>query len=62
MPRNFEKRLELVFPILDKTVRTRVLKLLKAQLEDDVNAFILTAKGTEKALWGGTKDSQKLRL
>ncbi len=62
MPRNFEKRLELVFPILDKTVRTRVLKLLRAQLEDDVNAFTLTAKGTEKALWGGTKDSQKLRL
>ncbi|MEY4532205.1 MAG: hypothetical protein RLZZ156_2928 [Deinococcota bacterium] len=62
MPRNFEKRLELVFPILDKTVRTRVLKLLQAQLEDDVNAFTLTAKGTEKAHWGGTKDSQKLRL
>ena len=62
MPRNFEKRLELVFPILDKTVRTRVLKLLRAQLEDDVNAFTLPASGQEKALWGGSKDSQKLRL
>ncbi len=62
MPRNFEKRLELVFPILDKTVRTRVMKLLKAQLEDNVNAFTLLSKGTEKALWGGSKDSQKLRF
>jgi polyphosphate kinase len=62
MPRNFEKRLELVFPILDKSVRTRVLKLLRAQLEDDANAFVLDSSGTEKTLWGGAKDSQKLRL
>jgi polyphosphate kinase len=62
MPRNFEKRLELVFPILDKSVRTRVLKLLNAQLEDDVNAFVLDSSGSEKTLWGGSKDSQKLRL
>lgn len=62
MPRNFEKRLELVFPILEKTVRTRVLKLLHAQLEDDVNAFVLDSSGNEKTLWGGNKDSQKLRL
>ncbi|MFN3266362.1 MAG: polyphosphate kinase [Deinococcales bacterium] len=62
MPRNFEKRLELVFPILEKTVRTRVLKLLQAQLEDDVNAFVLESNGAETALWGGSKDSQKLRL
>jgi polyphosphate kinase len=62
MPRNFEKRLELVFPILDKSVRTRVLKLLQAQLEDDVNAFVLHSSGEETARWGGSKDSQKLRL
>jgi polyphosphate kinase len=62
MPRNFEKRLELVFPILDKSVRTRVLKLLRAQLEDDANAFVLDSSGNEKPLWGGNKDSQKLRL
>jgi polyphosphate kinase len=62
MPRNFEKRLELVFPILDKSVRTRVLKLLHSQLEDDVNAFVLDSSGKETTRWGGNKDSQKLRL
>ncbi len=62
MPRNFERRLELIFPILDKRVRNRILKLLKAQLEDDVNAFVLNANGQEKALWGGSKNSQLLKL
>jgi polyphosphate kinase len=62
MPRNFERRLELIFPILDKRVRTRLLKLLKAQLEDDVNSFVLNSSGKEKVLWGGAKDSQSLKL
>jgi polyphosphate kinase len=61
MPRNFEKRLELVFPILDKNVRGRVLKLLRAQMQDDQNAFILTPQG-ETARWGGSKDSQIVKL
>ncbi len=61
MPRNFEKRLELVFPILDKKVRNRVLKLLRGQMQDDCNAFILTPAG-ETVRWGGSKDSQILKL
>jgi polyphosphate kinase len=61
MPRNFEKRLELVFPILDKSVRTKVLKLLRSQMQDDQNAFILTPQG-EKTRWGGSRNSQVQRL
>jgi polyphosphate kinase len=61
MPRNFEKRLELVFPILDKKVRTKVLKLLNAQMQDDQNAFILEPTG-ETARWGGSRNSQVLKL
>jgi polyphosphate kinase len=61
MPRNFERRLELVFPILDKRVRARVLKLLRAQMQDDQNAFILSTKG-ETARWGGSKNSQIVKL
>jgi polyphosphate kinase len=62
MPRNFERRLELVFPVLRKKTRSKVLRLLKTQLQDDCNAFVLNADGTEDALWGGTKDSQLERL
>jgi polyphosphate kinase len=62
MPRNFERRLEMIFPILDKKVRVRMLKVLRAQLEDTKNAFVLDASGRQRALWGGTKDSQVVRL
>ncbi len=62
MPRNFERRLELVFPVLRKKTRSKVLRLLRTQLQDDCNAFVLNADGTEDALWGGTKNSQLERL
>ena len=62
MPRNFERRLELVFPVLRKKTRSKVLRLLRTQLADDRNAFVLNADGTEDALWGGSKDSQHERL
>jgi hypothetical protein len=35
-----------------------VLAELRAQLADDVNAFILHEDGTEEALWGGTQNAQ----
>jgi polyphosphate kinase len=61
MPRNFERRLELVFPVLDKRVRNRVLRLLKAQMQDDQNAFVLTPTG-ETQRWGGARNSQIEKL
>jgi hypothetical protein len=39
-----------------------MLKVLRAQLEDTKNAFVLDASGRQRALWGGTKDSQVVRL
>jgi polyphosphate kinase len=62
MPRNFERRLELVFPLLRKKVRTNVLRLLKTQLEDDCNAFVLSADDEDQARWGGKNNSQLERL
>ncbi len=62
MPRNFERRLELVFPLLRKKVRTNVLRLLKTQLKDDCNAFVLSADAEDQALWGGKNNSQLERL
>ena len=62
MPRNFERRLELIFVILKNKVRSRVLKVLRAQLADDRNAFVLGADGSQRAVWKGTRDSQVVRL
>jgi polyphosphate kinase len=62
MPRNFERRLELVFPVLRKKVRANVLRLLKTQLKDDCNAFVLSADDEDRARWGGKNNSQLERL
>jgi polyphosphate kinase len=57
MPRNFDGRFELMFPILSKRGKRKVLGILEAQLLDDRNAYRLTPKG-QKLRWGGKHDGQ----
>jgi polyphosphate kinase len=59
MPRNFQNRFELLFPVLDKEGKAKVLEVLKRQLKDDRNAFLLSPKG-ETPLWGGRRDAQRI--
>jgi polyphosphate kinase len=59
MPRNFDRRYELFFPILDAHPRAAVLAELRAQLADDVNAWELRADGTQAPIWGGARDAQR---
>jgi polyphosphate kinase len=59
MPRNFDRRYELFFPILDPHARASVMAELHAQLADDVNAWELRADGTQTPLWGGKHDAQR---
>jgi len=59
MPRNFDKRYELFFPVNDPTARRMVLFELRSQVEDDVNSFRLQADGSEEPAWGGTHDAQR---
>jgi len=58
MPRNFEGRYELFFPVTDPVARGMVLSELRAQLADDVNAFELLEDGHETAMWGGAANCQ----
>jgi polyphosphate kinase len=58
MPRNFDRRYELFFPVKDPEARRVVLAELRAQLADDVNSFLLHEDGTEEPLWGGTQNAQ----
>ena len=46
MPRNMERRVELLFPIYDKRVRKRLLDLLSSYLSDDVKMRMLQTDGT----------------
>jgi polyphosphate kinase len=58
MPRNFEGRYELFFPVTDPMARRAVLSELRSQLADDVNAFELPEDGSENVLWGGSSSCQ----
>ena len=60
MPRNFERRYELMFPVEDASARETVLRELRSQLRDDTNAYDLGADGSETSRWGGTHDCQRL--
>ncbi|ADR37281.1 Polyphosphate kinase [Oceanithermus profundus DSM 14977] len=62
MERNFDRRLEVFFPIADALARERLLRLLRAQLADDVNAFVLEADGAQRPRWAGKRDSQRRLL
>ena len=58
MPRNFEERIELIFPVLDADIAKRIVELLLGQLADDVNAFAMLPDGSHEARWGGEVDAQ----
>jgi polyphosphate kinase len=59
MPRNFDRRHELFFPLEDPRARDLVLRELRSQIQDDVNAFLLDDQGHEIAHRGGDHDSQR---
>jgi len=59
MPRNFDSRYELFFPVRDRRAKASVLAELHAQLLDDVNAFELSDDGGQQANWGGKLNSQR---
>lgn len=60
MPRSFERRYELMFPVDDPRAKEFILRELRSQLRDDVNTYLLRADGTEEPQWGGTHDSHRL--
>lgn len=46
MPRNLERRVEILFPIERPELREKISRILKLQLEDNVKAHILSEDGT----------------
>ena len=60
MPRNFDGRYELLFPVRAEDAKRAVLTELEAQVRDDVNAFELEPDGSQLPRWNGTVDAQGL--
>ena len=60
MTRNTDRRVEIATPVLDKTLKNEIYKMLEVMLADNVNARMLMPDGTyEKVEDGGEKiDSQ----
>jgi len=46
MPRNLDKRVEILFPIENEKLKKEIIKILQYQLEDNVKAHILQKDGT----------------
>ena len=46
MPRNLDKRVEILFPVEDEALKEQVIHILQVQLEDNVKAHILQPDGT----------------
>ena len=46
MPRNLERRVEILFPVDDHALKEELLHILNSQLKDNVKASILQADGT----------------
>lgn len=46
MPRNLERRVEILFPVEEETLRNKVLHILDMQLRDTVKAHVMMADGS----------------
>lgn len=46
MPRNLERRVEIMFPVEAETLKQEIIHVLQMQLSDTLKARILTDKGT----------------
>lgn len=46
MPRNLDRRVEIMFPVEDDVLREKVIHILEVELEDNVKAHILQPDGS----------------
>ena len=51
MPRNLDKRVEIVFPVEDEKIKKEVMHILEIQMEDNVKAHILQPDGSYEKIY-----------
>ena len=59
MPRNFIRRVEVMFPLLDSDVRERAEQILEISLQDSGSSWQLQTDGAWQARLGGTSSQQR---
>ncbi|HEX6098644.1 MAG TPA: polyphosphate kinase 1 [Thermoanaerobaculia bacterium] len=59
MPRNFTRRVEVMFPLLDPAVRERAEQILAITLQDGASSWDLQPDGTWKRRSGGISSQQR---
>lgn len=59
MPRNLDRRIELMFPVLDSACFKEVKSILDTYFEDNVNALALSESGQWKEITPGKNESKK---
>lgn len=57
MPRNLERRVEIMFPIEKPALQKKVMNILKCQLKDNVKAHILLPDDTYEKVMGNKKEA-----
>ena len=62
MPRNLERRVEIMFPVDKPELQKKLMRILEMQLEDNVKAHILTAEGTYQKADKGEKGAVNSQL
>ncbi len=45
MPRNLDRRVEIIFPVLEDSIKEKALHILQVELQDNVKAHVLTLEG-----------------
>jgi polyphosphate kinase len=62
MPRNLERRVEIMFPVEKPELRTRIMHILEGELKDTVKAHILMPDGTYEKVDGRGKETYNSQL
>ena len=57
MPRNLERRVEIMFPVEEEALKQKVMHLLQVQLDDTMKARVLKADGTYERIDKRGKES-----
>lgn len=50
MPRNLDRRVEIIFPVLEEELKEKALHILEVELADNVKARVMQADGTYEKL------------
>ncbi len=62
MPRNLDKRVEILFPVEDETLKAEVIYILETELADNMKAHELQADGTYKKVSPGSDKKQNSQM